>query len=144
MITKRPSTNTGTLVLFIAAVLVILTVAIVFSLNPAIFRGSTSVQKRVQEAGSSKLIPVTGNFDAEDYYMTHPKALALVNFDAYDYYMTHPRTQATANFDANDYYVSHPKAQALVNFDAYDYYMTHPKGFDAYDNYTILPREFDH
>ena len=91
MITKRPSTNIGTLVLFIAAVLVILTVAIGSSLKPAVLSGSSPIQKRPQVAGSSSQILVISNFDAHDYYMTHPKAQALVNFDAHDYYMTHPK-----------------------------------------------------
>ena len=112
MITKRPSINTSTLVLLIAAMLVILTVAIVSSLNPAVLSGSASIHKRVQTAGSSSQIQVDSNYDAHDYYMTHP------------------RTQATANFDAHDYYMTHPKVQAVINLDAHDYYMTHPKGFD--------------
>jgi hypothetical protein len=130
MITKRPSINIGTLVLFIAAMLVILAVAIGSSLKPAVHPGSASIHKRSLEAGSSSQILVNSNYDAHDYYMTHPKAQALFNFDANDYYMTHPRAQATANFDANDYYMTHPKVQAVTNLDAYDYYMTHPKGFD--------------
>lgn len=130
MITKRPSTNIGTLVLFIAAMLVILTVAIGYSLKPAALPGSASIQKRPLVAGSSSQIQVNSNFDAHDYYMTHPKAQARLNFDANDYYMTHPRTQAAANFDAHDYYITHPKVQAVTNLDAFDYYMTHPKGFD--------------
>ena len=73
------------------AVLVILTVAIGSSLKPAVLSGSSPIQKRPQVGGSSSQILVISNFDAHDYYMTHPKAQALVNFDAHDYYMTHPK-----------------------------------------------------
>jgi hypothetical protein len=120
MITKRPSQNTGALVLFIAAMLVITTAAIASRVIPANLPGRAFEQKLSQSQTAA-------NFDAFDYYMTHPKAQNANNFDAFDYYITHPKVQIATNFDTFDYYMTHPKIQNASNFDAFDYYMTDPK-----------------
>jgi hypothetical protein len=127
MITKRPSQNTTALVLFIAATLVILTAAIASRVIPANLRGSDFIQNKPELARPSIQDQTIANFDAHDYYMTHPKVQIASNFDAFDYYMTHPKVQTAGNFDAFDYYMSHPKVKTSSNFDAFDYYMTHPK-----------------
>ncbi len=106
MITKRPSQNTGALVLFIAAMLVIATAAIASRVIPANLPGSAFDQKLSQ-------------------------GQTATNFDAFDYYMTHPKVQTAANFDAFDYYMRHPQAQTATNFDAFDYYMRHPQSTDG-------------
>jgi hypothetical protein len=125
MITKRPSQNTGALVLFIAAMLVILTAAIASSVKPANWPGSDFLQKKLVRPFIQD--QTATNFDAFDYYMTHPKVQTATSFDAFDYYMRHPTVQTVTNFDAFDYFMRHPKVQNPTNFDAFDYYMTHPK-----------------
>jgi hypothetical protein len=127
MITKRPSQNTGAFVLFIAAMMVIITAAIAVRIIPVNLPGSGFTQKKPELVSPLIQDQTVANFDAFDYYMTHPKAQTASNFDAFDYYMTHPKSQTASNFDAFDYYMTHPKAQAATNFDAFDYYMTHPK-----------------
>jgi hypothetical protein len=127
MITKRPTQNTGVLVLFVTAMLVILLAAIASRDIPANLPGSGFFQKKPELVRPFIQDQTVTNFDAFDYYMTHPKVQTAANFDAYDFYMTHPKVQTATNFDAFDYYMTHPKVQAAANFDAFDYYMTHPK-----------------
>jgi hypothetical protein len=127
MITKRPSQNTGALVLFMAAILVIITAAIATRVIPANQPGSGFFQKKPELVRPLIQDQTVTNFDTFDYYMTHPKVQTASNFDAFDYYMTHPKVQIATNFDAFDYYMTHPKIQNDSNFDAFDYYMTHPK-----------------
>jgi hypothetical protein len=90
MITKRPSQNTGAVVLFIAAILVILTVAIAPRFMPANLPSSNFSQRQPKIAIPVNSVQAATNFDAHDYYMTHPQSPATTNFDAHDYYMTHP------------------------------------------------------
>ena len=109
MITKRPSQNTGALVMFIAAMLVIIAAAVALRVIPANLPGSGFFQKKPELVRPLIQDQTATNFDAFDYYMTHPKVQTAINFDAFDYYMTHPKVQTAANFDAFDYYMTHPK-----------------------------------
>jgi hypothetical protein len=160
MITKRPSQNTTSLVLFIAAMLVIFSAAFASRFIPANLPGSAIDQKLPQGQTVSNFDAydyymrqpqgqTASNFDAFDYYMTHPKIQNASNFDAFDYYMRHAQAQTASNFDAFDYYMRQPQAQTATNFDAFDYYMRHPQAqtvtnFDAFDYYMTHPKLINH